>query len=134
MWIGVCLAVVVELRRKTATSAVAVYIFVINMVGGNMVILVCTLSSQPGWNLQYSLAVLFPGMYLLSSLLFLLALCFVQWNTSRKRADSYHSGTGDLGEPEDSETELSHVCCLELSTDINSSDEQESLISNHGTN
>lgn len=41
MWIGICLTVVVELiPTHVRTSAVAVYLFIISNVGGNMPLLV----------------------------------------------------------------------------------------------
>ena len=134
MWIGVCLAVVVELRKKTATSAVAVYIFAINIIGGNMVVLVPPLSSQSGWDLQYALVVLFPGMYFLSSLIFLITLCVVRRKVFKRRARSTYSVTSECNGPEPpNESHVSNiqspeVSYSETSTDL-SPDEQEPLVS-----
>jgi hypothetical protein len=124
MWIGVSLAVVVELRKKTATSAVAVYIFAINMIGGNMVVLVPLVRSWSGWDLQYALVVLFPGMYLLSSLIFLMTLCVVRQKVFRRT----HSTYSVTSENNKSGIQSEEVSNSETSNDW-STNEQEPLIS-----
>ncbi|MGH0145604.1 UNVERIFIED_CONTAM: hypothetical protein FKN15_006485 [Acipenser sinensis] len=74
MWVGVTLAIVVELVPPVIrTSAVAFYLFIITNIGGNMPLLVPPLTSLYG--LRTALLILFPGMYVAGSLLFLLTLC-----------------------------------------------------------
>ena len=73
MWVGVSLAVVVELvpsdMRVTAT---AVYFFIISNIGGAAPLLVAPLR---GWvGLQGALMILYPLAYLISGFLFLLTL------------------------------------------------------------
>ena len=47
MWIGICLTVVVELiPANIRTSAVAVYLFIISNIGGNLPLLVPTLQQS----------------------------------------------------------------------------------------
>ena len=80
MWIGVCLVTVVELVPVGVASAgVALYLFIINNIGGNLTLLLPPLQSKIG--LRYSLLLLFPGCYLLGAFFFFLALlllCFVK--------------------------------------------------------
>ncbi|MBN3288338.1 SPNS1 protein, partial [Polyodon spathula] len=62
MWVGVTLAIVVELVPPVIrTSAVAFYLFIITNIGGNMPLLVPPLTSLYG--LRTALLILFPGMY-----------------------------------------------------------------------
>ena len=79
MWIGVCLVTVVELVPVGVASAgVALYLFIINNIGGNLTLLLPPLQSKIG--LRFSLLLLFPGCYLLGAFFFLalLLLCFVK--------------------------------------------------------
>lgn len=73
MWVGVTLAVVVELVPKTIrTASVAYYLFIISIIGGNVPLLVPIIKKSLG--LRNALYILFPGLYVLSSALFLLTL------------------------------------------------------------
>lgn len=73
MWVGVTLTVVVELVPNMIRSpAIAGYLFVISIIGGNMPLLVPPLKKIT--SLRTALYILFPGLYLLSSVLFLLTL------------------------------------------------------------
>ena len=73
MWVGVTLTVVVELVPNTIrTASVAWYLFVISMIGGNVPLLVPVLKKVT--NLRVALYILFPGLYVLGSVLFLLSL------------------------------------------------------------
>ena len=73
MWIGVTLTVVVELVPNTIRSpAIAGYLFIISIIGGNMPLLVPPLKRLT--SLRTALYILFPGLYLLSSVLFLLTV------------------------------------------------------------
>ena len=88
MWIGVCLAMVVEMVPVgVASAAVALYLFIINNIGGNISLLLPPLQSKIG--LRYSLLLLFPGCYLLAALFFFvtfLALCCAP----HKKTPSHH--------------------------------------------
>lgn len=69
MWVGVCLALVIDLvPANMRASSLAVYFFIIANVGGNSPVLVPYLSSLLGE--KYALMVLYPGMYVLSACLF----------------------------------------------------------------
>ncbi|CAH1786619.1 unnamed protein product [Owenia fusiformis] len=71
MWIGVCLAVVVDLvPEDLRASSVAVYIFIIQMIGGNMNLMVTPLRQV--LDLRYALLIGFPGSYVLGALIFIL--------------------------------------------------------------
>lgn len=73
MWVGVTLTVVVELVPNTIRSpAIAGYLFIISIIGGNVPLLVPPLKEVT--NLRTALYILFPGLYLLSSVFFLLTL------------------------------------------------------------
>ena len=69
MWIGVCLAVVIDLVPRDITSAaVALFLFVINNIAGVMTLVVPYLEMAIG--LRYSLLILFPGLYVVAATLF----------------------------------------------------------------
>ncbi|XP_037084218.1 probable sphingolipid transporter spinster homolog 1 [Pollicipes pollicipes] len=71
MWFGVVLAIVVELvTPDIKSSTVAIFLFIINNVGGNMPLAVDGLSRAIGY--REALYVLYPGMYLASSVVFLM--------------------------------------------------------------
>ncbi|KAK7065848.1 hypothetical protein SK128_005206 [Halocaridina rubra] len=72
MWFGVLFAVIIELVPGTVqSSAIAVFLFVMNNVGGNLPVLVDPLSHILSY--RGALIVMYPGGYLLSSLIFFLA-------------------------------------------------------------
>lgn len=80
-----CLVTVVELvPLSVASAAVALYLFIINNIGGNLSLLIPPLQSKIG--LRYSLFLLFPGCYLLAALFFFftfLFLCFFKKGQQR---------------------------------------------------
>lgn len=77
VWIGVCLAVVIELvPHRVVAAAIAVFLFVINNIGGAMPLLVPVLEARI--NLRYTLLILFPGMYLIAASLFCVVLVIVK--------------------------------------------------------
>ena len=76
MWIGVCLAVVMDLVPLSLTStAVAIYLFIINNIGGSLNLAVPMLEGAIG--LRSALIILFPGMYLMAAVLFAAALLLI---------------------------------------------------------
>eukprot|EP00118_Oscarella_pearsei_P026568 m.819 g.819 ORF g.819 m.819 type:complete len:526 (+) comp4955_c0_seq1:3-1580(+) len=81
MWIGVCLTVVVELRPKFPTGSASLYVFVIQLLGGNATLLVAPLSQLPGWDLRHAMLLLYPGFFALSAVVFAAAF----WLISRSR-------------------------------------------------
>ncbi|XP_078605979.1 MFS-type efflux pump MSMEG_3705-like [Branchiostoma floridae x Branchiostoma japonicum] len=73
MWVGVTLAVVVELVPSyIRTSTVAVYLFISTNIGGNSPLLVTPLRKATSF--RTALTILFPGLYVAGSLLFVLTL------------------------------------------------------------
>ena len=88
MWIGVCLVTVVELVPvSVASAAVALYLFIINNIGGNLSLLIPPLQSKIG--LRYSLFLLFPGCYLLGALFFFFTFLLLRFvKKSQERSSS----------------------------------------------
>lgn len=71
MWIGVTMAVVVDIVPVLIQgSVIAVYLFIITVIGGNFNILV-TVFVQAGLEREWALLITFPGLYVLSSFLFI---------------------------------------------------------------
>ncbi|ESO86450.1 hypothetical protein LOTGIDRAFT_220749 [Lottia gigantea] len=88
MWVGVTLAVVIELvPTRVRTTAVAVYLFIISNVGGNFPLIVPPL--QKSLENSGALYVLYPGMYVGGSLLFLLTMFVVK--RDQENARKYNS-------------------------------------------
>lgn len=86
MWVGVTLTVVVELVPNTIRSpAIAGYLFIISIIGGNVPLLVPPLKKVT--NLRTALYILFPGLYLLSSVFFLLTLFSLKRDMRRAREE-----------------------------------------------
>lgn len=79
MWMGVTLAVVLELVpvRIRATS-VSVYLFAVSQIGGNSDLMVEPLQKMLGGSLKKALLVLFPGMYVLSAALFFVVMVMLR--------------------------------------------------------
>ncbi|CAH1785992.1 unnamed protein product [Owenia fusiformis] len=86
MWVGVTLAVVIELVPwSVRTGAIAFYLFIISNIGGNVPLLVPPIQ-KAFQNLGYTytpalrgaLYILYPGLYVLSALLFLVTLCVIK--------------------------------------------------------
>lgn len=76
VWIGVCLAVVIELvPHRIVAAAVAFFLFVINNIGGSLPLLIPSLEAKI--NLRYTLLILFPGSYLIAAGLFAVVLVVV---------------------------------------------------------
>lgn len=77
MWFGVCIAVAMELVPiHISSTAVSLYLFIINIVGGNLNLLLPWLQRSIG--LRISMVLLFPGAYFLAAILF--ALAGFSWN------------------------------------------------------
>ncbi|XP_069956159.1 uncharacterized protein [Cherax quadricarinatus] len=71
MWFGVLFAVLLELVPSTVQStSIAVFLFVMNNVGGNMPVVVDPLSHLLSY--RSALYIMYPGMYLASSVFFFL--------------------------------------------------------------
>ena len=102
MWVGVASAIVVDLVPSSIrTSAVAVYLFIITVIGGNFNLLVAPLrhsfrqttnepKSDDPKSYRWSLFLTFPGLYVLSSLMFIVVFFVMRWDLRRKaKIDAY---------------------------------------------
>ncbi|XP_046379348.2 MFS-type efflux pump MSMEG_3705-like [Haliotis rufescens] len=106
MWVGVTLAVLVELvPSNVRAGAVAVYLFIISNVGGNVPLLVPYIQSSfeaRGFTkvqaLRGSLYILYPGLYVLGSLLFLLTMFVVK--RDQRRVQGYEELDGNNSDKE----------------------------------
>ncbi|PFX18488.1 uncharacterized protein LOC111339466 [Stylophora pistillata] len=86
MWVGVTLTVVVELVPNSIRSpAIAGYLFIISIIGGNVPLLVPPLKKIT--SLRTALYILFPGLYLLSSVFFLLTLFSLKRDMRRAKEE-----------------------------------------------
>lgn len=92
MWIGVTTAIVVDLApSKVRTGAVAIYLFIITVIGGNFNLIVEPI--RKGFNQHFSyldsyrLALLFtfPGVYAISSALFVVAFLLLRLDLKHKQ-------------------------------------------------
>ena len=87
MWIGVCLAVVIEMVPLTvAAAAVAIFLFVINNIGGCVNLLVPPLKAVLG--IKYALLILVAGPYALAGSVFLLIVMGLQVKNKCRRSTS----------------------------------------------
>lgn len=97
MWVGICIALVIELvPQNMKTTSLSIYFFWIG-IGGFFPLLVTPMQtffcgSQPkdcNVGLRWTLIILFPGLYLLSSLIFFFSLIFLK--RDRERAKKQHA-------------------------------------------
>merc|ERR1711916_401475 len=96
MWVGVTLAVVVELvPQAMRTFAVAIYLFVISNIGGNANVLIPPLEKAYNDN-TWALFTLFTGLYLAGAVLFLLTLLLLRKDL--ERAASLNDDAESFGE------------------------------------
>lgn len=87
MWIGVCLAVVIEMVPLTvAAAAVAIFLFVINNIGGCVNLLVPPLKTAFG--MKYALLILVAGPYALAGCVFLLIVIGLKVKSRCRRSTS----------------------------------------------
>ena len=88
MWLGVCVAIVIELvPRDLSASAVAVYFFIIQIIGGNMPLFVTPLTNALDY--RWALLILYPGMYVAAAMLFIVTLLMVACKDSRISETEY---------------------------------------------
>lgn len=86
MWIGVSLALVVDLvPRVIKTASVAIYLFVITVIGGNFNLVVDPINESLGGQYDWTLFITFPGLYLVSSALFLCTFFLLRFDLKRKQ-------------------------------------------------
>lgn len=97
MWVSIALAVLVELvPTPLRASSVAVYLFIISNIGGNVPLLVPPLTQafqSHGFHhidaLRAALYVLYPGLYVLGAVLFLITMFSLKRDLERVRRDGY---------------------------------------------
>ena len=90
MWVGVTSAIVVDLApARIRTSAIALYLFIITIIGGNFNILVPPLQDAIHGDAvtkdRWSIFLTFPVLYALSSLLFLVTFFLMRVDLIIKR-------------------------------------------------
>jgi len=87
MWIGVCVTLVVDFVPSDLTaSAVAIYFFVIMILGGNANLLVPPLADR--LSRRVALLFTFPGFYLLAAALFALTMLVIRRQKTRDLCQS----------------------------------------------
>ena len=97
MWIGVCIAVVVDLvPADLTTSSIAVYVFIIQIIGGNMNLLVTPITDA--LNLRIAMLITFPGFYVLGALIFFIALLVVRREEAGSKGSYKEAATKDVEE------------------------------------
>ena len=92
MWIGVTSAIVVDLApSKIRTGVIGVYLFIITVIGGNFNLIVTPITHgfekhfSELTSYRFSLTLSFPGVYALSSLLFVFAFLLMRLDLKRKQ-------------------------------------------------
>lgn len=93
MWVGICLAIVVELvPTPLRTVAVAVYLFIISNIGGNLPLLVPPIQNAylnagfgPIDALRNTLYLLYPGMYVAGAIFFLFTMIALRSDLRKAR-------------------------------------------------
>jgi hypothetical protein len=82
MWFGVCIAVAIEMvPRDVASTSLALYLLIINLIGGNLNLALPYLEKTLG--LQPAMIVLFPVTYIVAAVLF--AIAGLLWATRSSR-------------------------------------------------
>ena len=91
MWVGVTSAIVVDLApSKIRTGVVALYLFIITIIGGNFNLIVTPITDAFEEHFStltsywLSLTMSFPALYALSSVLFVFAFFLMRLDLSRK--------------------------------------------------
>ena len=94
MWIGVTIAVVVDIVPAIIQgSVIAVFLFIITIIGGNFNVLVSVLV-QAGLDRRWALLITFPGLYILGSFLFVITYFVLCYELSKARNNLYVSLPG----------------------------------------
>ena len=91
MWIGVTIAVVVDLVPALIQgSVIAVFLFVITVIGGNFNVLV-SVFVQAGLDRKWALLITFPGLYMMGSFLFVITFFVLRCEVSNTQNNLYIS-------------------------------------------
>ena len=114
MWIGVCVAVVLDIVPTDLTaSAVAVYFFIIQIIGGNMPLFVTPI--KHALDLRAAMLICFPGFYIVGAVIFFLTLVLVRRNQGQETKDRLTNG--DVKDTNDEVKELDD-CCVEVDSKV----------------
>lgn len=85
MWIGVTLALVVDLVPSyIRTTVIAVYLFIITLIGGNFNLLVAA-CIEVGLSRTTALILCFPCLYALSSVIFFVTFFVMRYDLKKKK-------------------------------------------------
>ena len=85
MWIGVTLALVVDLIPSyIRTTVIAVYLFIITLIGGNFNLIVSA-CIEAGLSRTTALILCFPCLYALSSVIFLITFFVMRYDLKKKK-------------------------------------------------
>ncbi|XP_077998519.1 uncharacterized protein LOC144451521 isoform X2 [Glandiceps talaboti] len=94
MWSGIIVTTIVEQAPPgRQTSAMAIYGFTVNVIGGNLALFLPTLRRIYNW--KTAMLVLWPGAYTCSLFLFTLAIVLAKKRTIRKTSYHHHLGQTD---------------------------------------
>jgi len=98
MWLGVCAAIVIELSPSHLTaSCVGLYFFIIQIIGGNLILLVTPLADA--LSLRLAIGITFPGFYIVAGLGFTVTLIlFTSLRKPEVTDDDYKVASGSDGE------------------------------------
>ena len=100
MWIGVCVAVVLDIvPADLTTSSVAVYFFIIQIIGGNMPLFVTPITN--GLSLQAAMLICFPGFYIVGALFFVVTYILIK-KKENTVYDMENGAKADIGMVEES--------------------------------
>ena len=110
-WFAVLFTVIVEIvEPDVRASCIALFLFCMNQVGGNLPVLVTPIKSYLG-DYRLALALLWPGFLCLSALLFLLSsfpLCYIERDRQR-RPPTQQQQSKSTPEPEASRNDSSQA-------------------------
>ena len=110
-WFAVLFTVIVEIvEPEVRASCIALFLFCMNQVGGNLPVLVTPIKSYLG-DYRLALALLWPGFLCLSALLFLLSsfpLCYIERDRQR-RPPTQQQQSKSTPEPEASRNDSSQA-------------------------
>ncbi|XP_021341763.1 uncharacterized protein LOC110442462 isoform X2 [Mizuhopecten yessoensis] len=105
MWIGITLAVIVELMPvDIRTTGIALYLFIITNIGGNVQLLIPSIrdafesaeySKSEAW--RATLYILYPGPYIYGALVYILVFFVIKRDLKRAQSSNYHE-MGPSGE------------------------------------
>ena len=104
MWVGVSTAIVVDLApSQIKTTVVAVYLFIITIIGGNFNLIVSPINKALKKSLskvaayQWTLFLTYPSLFAISSLLFFITLFLIRLDLRIKKKRESAMALNDPG-------------------------------------